>query len=144
MEDKTIELTITKEDGYLYECIKNYKNIDNVKMYLRDAVELYEFCNCYNTGGGPQEGYLTPELYRDIVLKGKTNEELIKIKNEFEKEILLYASNFHPDECDCGIIRGPDTVYWFIDESSTLGFITLYSNYIKMIDELLKEQNSND
>lgn len=141
MENKIIELTITKNDGFLYEFIKECKNIDYVKMCLRDAAELYRFCN---GDGGIQEGHLTPEHYRDRVLKNKTKDELIKIKNELEKDILLYASDFHPDECDCGIMRGPEPEYWFIDEYSSLGFIALYSNYIKMIDEILKEQNTND
>ena len=141
MENKIIELTITENDGFLYEFIKDCKNIDYVKMYLRDAAELYRFCN---SDGGIQEGHLTPENYRDRVLKNKTKDELIKIKNKLEKGILLYASDFHPDECDCGIMRGPDAEYWFIDEDSRLGFITLYSNYIKMIDEILKKQNTND
>ena len=39
-------------------------------------------------------------------------------------------------------MRGPDTEYWFVDEDSRLGFITLYSNYIKMIDEVLNEKNN--
>lgn len=39
---------------------------------------------------------------------------------------------------------GPDTEYLFIDEDSRLGCVTLYSNYIKMIDEILKEENTND
>ena len=39
---------------------------------------------------------------------------------------------------------GPDTEYWFIDEDSRLRCITLYSNYIKMIDEIIKEENTND
>lgn len=141
MENKTIELTITKEDGFLYDFVKNCKNLEYAKIYLKDAAELYRFCN---SDSGIQEGHLTPENYRDRVLAGKTKRELIELKNKYEKEILLYSSDFHPDECDCGIMRGPDTEYWFIDEDSRLGFITLYSNYIKMIDEILKEQNTND
>lgn len=138
MENKTIELTITEQDGFLYEFVKNCKNIDYVKICLKDAIELYRFCN---SDGGVQEGHLTPENYRDRVLSGKTKEQLLELKSKYEKEILLYASDFHPDECDCGIMRGPDTEYWFIDEDSRLGFITLYSNYIKMINEVLDDKN---
>lgn len=138
MENKTIELTITEKDGSLYEFIKNCKNIEYVKQYLKDAVELYQFSN---SDSGIQEGHLTPENYKDRVLVNKSEEELLKLKSEYEKEILLFASEYHPDECDCGIFRGPDTEYWFIDEDSRLGFITLYSNYIKMINEVLNERN---
>ena len=138
MENKEINLTITKKDGFLYEFIKDCKNIDYVKIYLRDAAELYRFCN---SDGGIQEGHLTPENYRDRVLSNKTKEELLELKSKYEKEVLLYASDFHPDECDCGIMRGSDTEYWFVDEDSRLGFIALYSNYIKMINEVLDEKN---
>lgn len=137
MNDKTINLTITSNDGYLYEFIKNCKNDETIKMYLRDAAELYTFCN---SDSGIQEGHLTPENFRDRVLINKTEEELLNLKKEYEKEVLLFTSDFHPDECDCGIMRGPDTEYWFVDEDSRLGFITLYSNYIKMIDEILNKE----
>lgn len=141
MENKTIELTITKEDGFLYDFVKNCKNIEYVKMCLNDAVDLYKFCNGWS---GIQEGHLTPENYRDRVLKNKAKEELSQIKTNLEKDILVLVSSFHPDECDCGIMRGPDTMYWFIDEDSILGFVTLYTNYIKMVDEILKEKDIND
>lgn len=106
------------------------------KQHLKDAAELYDFCNA---DGGVQEGHLTPENYRDKVLANKNKEELLQLKDGFEKEILLLVSDFHPDECDCGVMRGPDDVYWFIDEDSRLGFVTLYVNYIKMIDEVLNK-----
>lgn len=137
MENKNITLTITQNDGPLYEFIKNCKSEEYMKMYLKDATELYRFCN---SDSGIQEGHLTPENYRDRVLINKNKEELHTLKRAYEKQILLYASDYHPDECDCGVMRGPDTEYWFIDEDSRLGFITLYSNYIKMINEVLNEK----
>ena len=135
---KKIELTITEEDGFLYEFVKDCKNVDYVKMWLRDAADLYRFCN---NDGSIQEGHLAPEVFRDRVLATLSKEGLLELKGKFEKEVLLNASDFHPDECDCGIMRGPDEEYWFIDEYSRLGFITLYSNYIKMIDGLLKDKD---
>ena len=96
--------------------------------------KLYRFCN---GNSGIQEGHLTPENYRDINLSNKTKEELLTLKEKYEKDIMLLVSDFHPDECDCGITRGPDTKYWFIDEDSKLGFVTLYYNYIKVINEVL-------
>lgn len=141
MENKIIELTITENDGFLYEFIKDCKNIEYVKMYLRYAAELYRFCN---SDCDIQKEHLNPENYRVRILKSKTKAELIKIKNELEKDILLYVSDFHPDECDYGIMRGLDTEYRFINENSRLGFIILYSNYIKMINDILKEKTTND
>ena len=141
MENKNIELTINENDGVLYDYIKNCRSIEYIKMYLKDAVELYLYCN---GDGGIQEGHPTPENYRNRILKGKTKDELNQIKNDLVNKILLISSDFHPDECDCGIMRGPDTEYWFIDEDSRLGFITLYANYIKMIDEILKRKNTDD
>ena len=137
MANNKITLTITENDGFLYEFIKKCKTKQYMKMYLKDAAELYRFCN---SDSGIQEGHLTPENYRDRVLVNKTTEELNALKSEYEKLILLYASDYHPDECDCGVMRGPDTEYWFIDEDSRLGFITLYSNYIKMIKEVLDDK----
>ena len=139
MENKSIELTITEQDKELYEFIKDCKNKEYVKQYLTDAVGLYRFCN---SDSGIQEGHLTPENYKSRVLVNKNKDELLKLKSEYERQVLLFASDFHPDECDCGIFRGPDTEYWFIDEDSRLGFITLYSNYIKMINEVLNEKNN--
>ena len=141
MESKNIELTITNSDGVLYDYIKNCRSIEYIKMYLKDAVELYLYCN---GDGGIQEGHPTPANYRNRILKGKSKDELNQLRNDLVNKIILISSDFHPDECDCGIMRGPDREYWFIDEDSRLGFITLYSNYIKMIDEILKERSSND
>lgn len=135
---ENIEIKITKQDKELYDLFKYCKNEEMVKSLLNDIVGLYLFSN---GNGGVLEGHLTPENYRDRVLKNKTKEELTQMKGDLEKNILLYVSDYHPDECDCGIMRGSDTEYWFIDEDSRLGFMTLYTNYIKMIDEILKEEN---
>ena len=135
MEEKVVELRITEEDGNLYQFVKRCASIDYAKQHLKDAAELYDFCNA---DGGIQEGHLVPEIYRDRVLARKNKEELLQLKDDLEKKILLIVSDFHPDECDCGVMRVPDDIYWFIDEDSRLGFVTLYTNYINMIDEMLK------
>ena len=133
MENKII--TITEEDKELYSFIKHCKDEQMIKNALSVAVELYEFCSG-NTGELP--GYLTPENFKERKLSKMSKDELLALRENYQKDILLFAQDFHPDEIDCGIMRGPDTEWWFIDDGSRLGYIALYAQYIKMIDEVLK------
>ena len=133
MENKII--TITEEDKELYSFIKHCKDEQMIKNALSVAVELYEFCSG-NTGELP--GYLTPENFKERKLSKMSKDELLSLRENYQKDILLFAQDFHPDEIDCGIMRGPDTEWWFIDDGSRLGYIALYAQYIKMIDEVLK------
>lgn len=137
VEKENLTITITKEDKELYNYLKNCENEQMMKYCLTNILELYQFCS---GDFGISSGYLTPENYRDRKLINYKEEQLLKLKKEYEQKILLIASDFHPDTCECGVMRGPDTEWWFIDEESTLGFIALYANYIKMIDEVLKER----
>ena len=135
---KSIQITINEEDKNLFEFVKNCKDEQALKNCLTCAADLYTFCN-----GSFDElpGYLTPENYKAKTLSKLDKAKLLKLKKEYEKNVLLLAQEFHPDEVDCGIMRGSDTEYWFIGDDSKLGLITLYSNYIKMIKEVLDEKS---
>lgn len=143
---KGYQIEITPEDKGLYEAIIDIDGEESIKKYLANAVELYQFCNGTS---GEMPGYLTPENLKERKLKGMKKEELLKLREEYLKDLLLFAQDFHPDEVDCGIMRGPDTEWWFVDDGGRLGYITVYANYIKMIDEVLdenikKEESSNE
>ncbi len=134
-----IKLTVTEKDKILYNFLKQFKNEEYMMKGLNDAVETYGFC----CGDDSEElGYTAPENLKERLWESMKKEDLLDLRNKYLEEVLVYAQDFHPDEIDCGIMRGPDTEYWFVDEDSRLGFITLYSNYIKMIDEVLNEKNN--
>ena len=128
MDNKKIEVTITEEDGVLYDLVKDYVSSSFVKNILMAAAELYRFCN---SNSGVLEGNPSPEVYRDSVLVNKSKEELLELKQQFQSDILLMASDFNPDECECEVSREPGQ--WFIDEDNIIGYMAL------MIDELLKK-----
>ena len=135
-----IELKITEKDNKeIYEFLKYCKDKEMMLNRLKDAVNLYEFSN-YETGELP--GYLTPERLKEKKLKEMNEEQLLKLRKLYEDDLILFAQEYHPDEVDCGIMRGPDNEYWFIDEGSRLGYITLYGQYIKVVDEVLKERSN--
>ena len=135
------EIKITNKDGLLYEFISERDaEIDEIKRYLNEILGLYKFCV---GDSGELPGYLTPELYKERKLKGMNKEELLKLKEQHINSLLLFAQDFHPDEVDCGVMRGPDTEWWFIDDSGKLGYITLFAHYIKKIDEVLHEKDNN-
>ena len=135
MEDKQFQITITKEDGDLYRLIQECSRDEYAKEQLKLAAELYIYCNAHDVN---HEGHYAPHIFRIVALQGKTREELLRIREELVNKVLEYASAFTPDECDCGIRVSPEGERWFIDESGVLGFLTLYSHYIKMVDEELK------
>ncbi len=134
-----IKLTVTEKDGILLDFLKQFKNEEYMMKGLTDAVDTYGFC-CGNDG--EQFGYTTPENLKERVWKSMKKEDLLDLRKKYLEEVLLYTQDFHPDEIECGIMRGPDTEYWFINDGSRLGYISLYSNYIKMIDEVLKDKSS--
>lgn len=134
MENKNMQLTITEEDKSLYDLLKNCNNEEMMKDLLNRVVDLYKFSN---GDSGELPGYPTPEKLKENKLKAMDKEALMKLREEYLNLLLLNAQDYHPDEIDCGIMRGPDDDYWFIDDGGRLGYISLYANYIKMIDEII-------
>lgn len=134
METKEITLTITEKDAELYAFLKNCKNEEMVKDLLSNAVDLYQYSN---GDSGELPGYPTPEKLKENKLSKMSKEDLLKLREEYLNALLLNAQDYHPDEVDCGVMRGPDDEYWFIDDGGRLGYISLYANYIKMIDEII-------
>ena len=135
---KDIKLKISEKDKVLYEYLKNCKDEKMVKFSLTTAVELYNYCT------GKYElckGFPSPESFKKS-LQNVSNEKLKEFKKKYEQEIIEWASTFDPDQVDCGVMRGPDDdKYWFVEEYGPLGFITLYSHYIKKVEEVLNERN---
>ena len=131
-----INIIITKEDNSLYDYIKNCKDEKMIKYCLTLAVDLYKFCtgNYDLCGGNP-----SPEAYKEQI-KNKSIEELFQLKAKNEKKLLEWATAFDPDQVDCGIMRGPESDLWFVEEYGPLGWITLLSHYNKVIDSLLEEK----
>ena len=132
-----IKLTINEQDKEIYNFLKEFKNEEYMKKGLSDAVETYRFC----TGSDSEMvGYTTPENLKDRIWKSMKKEDLLDLRDKYLEELLIYAQDFHPNEIECGIMRGPDTEYWFINDGSRIGYISLYANYIKLIDEVLKDK----
>lgn len=132
-----IKLTVTEKDKILYNFLKQFKNEEYMMKGLNDAVETYGFC-CGDDS--EQLGYTAPENLKERLWKSMKKEDLLDLRNKYLEEVLVYAQDFHPDEIDCGIMRGPDTEYWFINDGARIGYISLYANYIKLIDEVLKDK----
>ena len=131
-----IKLTINEQDKELYNFLTKFKDEKVMKEMLNKAAELFD-CACTVDG---EEGFFEPEIYRDNKLVKMDKETLLKMREEYLNNILLYAQDFHPDQFECGIVREPKDIYWFVDEGANLGYITIYANYIKMIDEVLKNK----
>ena len=136
MQNKQFEIVVTEEDGDLYRLIKNCSKAEYAKEQLKLAAELYTFCNAYDIS---LIGYYAPGIFREVALRGKTKEQLQEIRNHFMSELLRYGQCFTPEECDCGIRISPEGERWFIDESGVLGYVTLYSHYVEMVDEELRD-----
>ncbi len=135
MENKNININITKEDASLYEYLKHCKDDAMIKNALTIAIDLYNYCT------GKYElcqGYSSPNKLKES-LTNVSKDKLLELKSRYEHEIVEWASWFDPDGVDCGVMRGPDD-YWFVEECGPLGFITLYSHYLQVISELLEER----
>lgn len=137
MEKEQLQLTIKKEDKYLYDFFKHCETEEQLKSCLETVVELYKIAT------GNYEitvGCKSPEYLKEQI-KDKSVEELQNLKKEYQKEILEYATWFEPELFDCGVMIGPEPEYWFVEEDGgPLGWITLYSRYIEVVDELLKKK----
>lgn len=131
-----IKLTITEEDKEAYKFLKQFKDEATMKQMLDNAAELFN--NACTVDG--EEGFFEPEVYRDNKLVKMDKEKLLKLREEYLNNLLVYAQDFHPDETECGVVRSSKDIYWFVDEGANLGYITIYANYIKMIDEVLKDK----
>lgn len=129
-----ITITITDKDLELFNFVKKCTSEQYMLDHLKDAVELYNYC-VGDTGELP--GFDTPERLKEKKLINLSKEQLLKLREEYMYNLLCFSQDFHPDEIDCGILRGPDDDYWFIDDGGKLGYIALYAHYIKQIDSLL-------
>ena len=129
-----IKLTITENDKNTYELLSKFKDEESMKDALNRAAELFNF-SCTVEG---EEGYFTPEVLKERKLKNMSKEGLLKLREEYLINLLMYAQDYHPNETECGVVSSPKDIFWFVDEGANLGYITIYANYIKAIDEMLK------
>lgn len=133
---ETINLTITEEDREVYDLLKEFKDDKTRKLMLSRAAEVF---NSFCAVDG-EEGYFKPEILKENKLKSMSKEQLLKAREEYLNSVLIYAQDFHPDKNECGVVHSPEDIFWFVDEGANLGYITIYANYIKAIDEMLKNK----
>ena len=131
-----INLTITENDKEVYNFLKQFKDEETMKHMLSRAAELFHY-TCTVDG---EEGYFEPETLKENKLKSMGKEDLLKLREEYLNNLLLYAQDFHPDQNECGVVHSPKDIFWFVDEGASLGYITIYANYIKAINEALKDK----
>ena len=129
-----ITLTINEQDKELIKFLKQFKDEEAMKFFLNKAAELFQQ-SCTVDG---EEGYFEPEALKENKLKTMSKENLLNLREEYLNKLLMYAQDFHPDQNECGVV--PSDIYWFVDEGANLGYITIYANYIKAIDEVLNNQ----
>lgn len=129
-----INLTITENDKEAYNFLKKFKDEETMKHMLNRALELFN--NSCTVDG--EEGYFEPETLKENKLKSMSKENLLKLREEYLNNLLLYAQDFHPDQNECGVVHSSKDIFWFVDEGASLGYVTIYANYIKAIDEVLK------
>ena len=129
-----IKLTINEEDNELYNFLSKFKDEETMKHMLNKAAELFN--NSCTIDG--EEGYFEPEILKENKLKAMSKEQLLKAREEYLNNLLLLAQDFHPDQTECGVVHSPNDIFWFADEGANLGYITIYANYIKVIDDVLK------
>ena len=133
---KTINLTITEEDREVYNLLKGFKDDKTRKLMLSRAAEVF---NSFCTVDG-EEGFFEPEVLKENKLKSMSKEQLLKAREEYLNNVLIYAQDFHPDKNECGVVHSPNDIFWFVDDGAVLGYITIYANYIKAIDEILQSK----
>ena len=129
-----ITLTINEQDKELIKFLKQFKDEETMKFFLNKAAELFQQ-SCTVDG---EEGYFKPEILKENKLKTMSKENLLRLREEYLNKLLVYAQDFHPDQNECGVV--PSNIYWFVDEGANLGYITIYANYIKAIDEVFNNQ----
>ena len=128
-----ITLTINEQDKALLSFLKKFKDEESMKFFLNKAAGLFQQ-SCTLDG---EEGYFEPEVLKENKLKTMSKDELLKLREGYLNNLLMYAQDFHPDQNECGVVHSPTDIYWFVDEGANLGYITIYANYIKAIDEVL-------
>lgn len=140
MSKDSISITFTKNEGKLYDFLAKFKNEDARKIALYYAIELSEFC--IPRSAGPNLKFETPEGFKKRIVKSCDEQDLYELKDKYLHYLLKYLMDFNSDEVQEGIIKGIDDQYWYIQKGSRLPFISLYANYLNVIDELISEKNS--
>ena len=133
---ETINLTITEQDREVFRLLRDCKDDETRKLMLNRAAEVFNsFCSVDG-----EKGSLEPETLKERKLKTMSKEKLLEAREECLKALLECAQDFHPDKNECGVVHSPNDIYWFVDDGAILGYITVYANYIKAIDEILKDR----
>ena len=138
-------ITITEKDKVLYDYITqldvepdNEEDAENIKDFLGRAVESYKA----NVGGLDCTSFPSPEVLREQI-KNKKKEELIAIRESFVKNVLEYASLFDQNLVESGIyIYQSEPRAWGVATNSPVAYITLFADYIDIIDSLLNQRKS--
>ena len=137
-QDEAIALTISKEkDRFVYEFLKKYENEDKRMEALKKAVDLFQRLGCDNDDR--EQGFSAPAYKKEKYAK-MDSEALLHEKEKLIEDILEYSGYVKDDCMEFGIIWDFDEPWWWIGEGSTLGYLALCGQYVKKIDEVLKER----
>ena len=140
MIKEPITITVNAKDGNLYDFLNGLKNEKARKVALHYAVELSEYCIPKKTGEMLE--FDTPEQLKKRIIKLSEGLELFRLKDKYLNYMMKYLLDFNSDEVQTGIIKGIDEKHWYVENGSRLAFISLYANYINIIDELLSASRS--
>ena len=146
-KNNVFTITITEKDKVLYDYITqldvepdNEEDAENIKDFLGRAVESYKA----NVGGLDCTSFPSPEVLKEQI-KNKKKEELIAIRKSFIKDVLEYASLFNQNLVESGIYcYQSEPKAWGVASYSPVAYITLFANYIDVIDSLLDKKGSKD
>ena len=137
MGNNLITLRLNKRNQKIVELLKTRKKNQSKTDYILEALELYNFCNGSNALPIFQ---LSPSYYKKK-LENESADELLKLKKNNEDFIIEQTKWFDLNQIKTGINK-TDINYWFVPQYSPLGWISLYTEYNKVIDSILEERKN--
>ena len=149
--DNSFTITLSKEDKLLFDFFADQAcfDIDEddekkeailKEKYCKDALErAVKFYQTYvSCQDGGTHSSIAPNALQEVI-KNKSKEELLNIREMFANELVRLAKLFDKNAAFCGAV--PDyekpEKYWDVNIDSVVGHIVMYANYLSMIDELI-------
>lgn len=157
-KNNAITITLNEEDKVLYDFLIDQGVFDldiddeeeemiegekNIKSVLKKAVQSYQ--SYIDPQYSVNYSHISPKALKEVV-ENKSREELLGIKQLFIDELVRLTKIFNDNAGVEPDYYEPDK-FWNVKTESAIGHITLYSNYISVIDELLhggKNKESKD
>lgn len=129
-----IQITINKYlDRYLHDLLVRYENDMGIIPFLETALEFYESCVGHTEY---DQGFLTPERYREENLNTLTEEDLLNRKSTLVNDILCYLDDVN-FALPTALMK--DDFHWWLQEGASIPNLILDRAYIKQIDRRLNE-----